>query len=68
MQIENENTNNVCYLKNFKDTPLALWKRMWCIFYCCLFDSIMYITLNKATFIVIEIINPIIKNIKKSNI
>lgn len=28
----------------------------------------MYITVNKATFIVVEIINPIIKNSKKSTI
>ena len=40
---------------------------MWCIFYCSLLDSIMYITLTKATFIVIEMMNPIIIIIAVSN-
>ena len=38
------------------------------VFIYSLFVHIMYITVNKATFIVIEIINPIIRNSKNSTI
>jgi len=57
-----------CVLPNIENAPHSLGERNVVRFYCCLLDSIMYITLTKATFIVIEIINPIIKNIRKSNI
>ena len=39
-----------------------------CIFYICLSVHIMYIIHNKATFMVIDNINPIIRNSKNSTI
>ena len=49
-------------------TTHLLAKAKMCCFIYSLFDKIMYIIANKATFIVKEIINPIIKNNKKSTI
>ena len=43
-------------------------KRMWCFFYICLTVHIMYTIHNKATFMVIDNINPIIRNSKNSTI
>ena len=58
-----------CVLPILIDIHHIAWRsKMWCIFYCSLFESIMYITLNKATFIVIEIINPKIRNRRKFTI
>ena len=43
-------------------------KAKMCCFIYSLFVQIMYIIVNKATFIVIEIINPIVRNSKNSTI
>lgn len=67
IKIGNESHRNVCYLI-YKYTPHCLAEQNVVYFYCSLFDSIMYIILNKVTFIVKEIINPIIRNNKKSTI
>ena len=51
-----------------KQTLHCLSKAKCSVFYYSLFVHIMYMTGNKATFIVIEIINPIIRNSKNSTI
>ena len=49
-------------------TPHCLAEQNVVYFYFSLLDTIMYTIVNKATFIVIEIINPKIRNNKKSTI
>ena len=61
-------TDNVCYQYIIELHHNARRKRMWCIFYTCLSVHIMYIIHNKATFMAIENINPIIRISKKFTI
>ena len=58
--------NVVTTIKSFNNTfPLV---KAECVVFYCLLVHIMYIIHNKATFIVIENINPNIRNSKKSTI
>ena len=54
-------------IKYSKNTTLP-GKAKCSVFIYSLLVQIMYITVNKATFIVIDVINPIIKNSRKFTI
>lgn len=59
-------TNGGCH--NIVVTTHLPTKAKMCCFIYSLFIQIMYIIVNTATFIVMEIINPIIRNSKNSTI
>ena len=57
----------VATINIMKNTTLPV-KAKCSVFIYSLLVQIMYITVNKATFIVIDVINPIIKNSRKFTI
>ena len=63
------NTEMCCHIKNVKTLHRPAKQNVVSFFFFySLFVKSMYITVNKATFMVAEINNPIIRNSKKFNI